>query len=62
MFNWNTLGFPIQASILSIPEPGPEITKSKKTIKRVRFIISDEDDQQLNSILRLKCLSLLRMT
>ena len=62
MLNWNTFRFPFQASILSIPDPGPEIQKVNKAIKRVRFIISDEDDQQLNSILRLKCLSLLRMT
>ena len=42
MFNLNTFGFSIQASILSIPEPGPEIKKVNKAIKRVRFIISDE--------------------
>ena len=29
MFNWNIFGFLIQASILSIPESGLEITKSK---------------------------------
>ena len=29
MFNWNSFGYPFQASILSIPEPGPEIKRKQ---------------------------------